>query len=123
MSGASFPSSLSKSLLTSTTAACGWLLTEELDNLRVPLLSLQLGPTLTLLDWWATRVPLVFLDAAPRHKGGLSVNHRPLGSEGAMPGHPCPLELISVVLVDRLFVVACAVVPLWAGTRRVTGVC
>ena len=51
------------------------------------------------------------------------MNHRPLGDEGAMPGRPCPLELISTVLVDRSFVVAHAVVPLWAGTHRVTGVC
>ena len=51
------------------------------------------------------------------------MNHRPLGDEGAMPGCPCPLKLISVVLVNRLFVVACAAVPLWAGIRRVTGVC
>jgi len=51
------------------------------------------------------------------------VNHRPLGDEGAMPRCSCPLELISVVLVDRLFVVARAAVPLWAGTCRVTGVC
>jgi len=50
------------------------------------------------------------------------VNHRPLGDKGAMPGHPCPLELISAVLIDRSFVVACAAVPLWAGTRRVMGV-
>ena len=40
-----------------------------------------------------------------------------------MPGCPCPLELISTVLVDRSFVVARAAVPLWAGTRRVMGVC
>jgi len=80
------------------------------------------GPYLTLLDWSPARARLVFLDAAPRCKGWLSVNHRPLGDEGAMPGRPCPLELISAVLVDRSFVVARAVVLLWASTRRVTGI-
>ena len=100
-----------KSLL-GTTAARSRSLTEELNILRVPSLTPRPGPNLTLLDWWAARVPLVFLDAAPRHKGGLSVNHRPLDDEGAMPGRPCPLELISVVLIDRSFVVARAAVPL-----------
>jgi len=98
------------------------MITEELNNLRVPSLTPRPGPILTLLDWSPVRARLVFLDAAPRRKGGLSVNHRPLGDEGAMPGHPCSLELISVVLVDRSFVVARAAVPLWAGTRKVTGV-
>ena len=43
--------------------------------------------------------------------------HRLLEDGGTMPGCPYSLELISMVLVDRSFVVACTMVPWWTGNR------
>jgi len=42
-----------------------------------------------------------FIIPAYQHKWWLLVNHRPLGSKEAMPGRPCPLELISAMGVEN----------------------